>query len=207
MASCCDQTISGFNEYVQTLKNDKKSKNIKMTLTKFDSTGIKQVFRDEAIKDVPQLSRENYKPGALTNLYDAIGHVIKQTESRLSQKDVVLFVIMTDGQQNASSQYDRDKIFKLIKQKQESNWTFTYLGANQDSYLEAGNLGFQMGNTANYNVNQTEKAFARMASSTMLYSSNVGKGAIRCRNFYGDDPDLGIKISNKGTQIKVKKNK
>jgi len=136
MAGCIQQTISGFNEYLNTLKEDKKSK-YKLSLLKFNSGGLTQVCDDMPLKRVPELSLDNYRPANMTPLYDAIGHGI----NLMNSKRKVLFVIMTDGEENCSKEYDRSDIFKLVANQKKAGWQFAFLGADQDAWIAGGKIG------------------------------------------------------------------
>jgi hypothetical protein len=174
-----DATMSGFNEYVNKFRDQK---DVTFKLTKFNSAKV-DIQPSVSIKDAPVLSRDNYKPDNLTPLYDAIGRTIKDVEAEVgSKKRKVLFVIMTDGQENSSLEYSRDAIFRLIQEKEKSGWTFTYLGANQDSWAVGATLGIQKGNTANYNQAQTREAFEQVTCGTFRYLSNTDA---QVRDFYG----------------------
>ena len=177
MEVCKEATIGGFNEYIQTLQ--KESQNTRLTLTKFDSSKIDIVYTAEPIISVPPLNEKTYSPNSCTPLYDAIAKTIKSTDewilgnTKQKEKFVVLCVIMTDGQENSSKEYDRNKIFDLIKKKEKRDkWTFVYLGANQDSYAVGGSLGLSMGNTLNYAHSNfgAQSAFSSLAYSTSQYS-------------------------------------
>jgi hypothetical protein len=185
MLSAYDQTITGFNEYVETLKKGATGK-VTMTLVKFNANkGDRAVFVDKGIKDVPQLSKDNYKPDACTPLYDAIGRTINSTTAVLKgekAKFKVLFIVMTDGEENASQEFDRFKIFELIKEKEKTGkWSFVYLGANQDSWKATQGLGFHAANVANYNQAQTQAAFRGIAGSTLSYANSSSSAT---QNFY-----------------------
>jgi hypothetical protein len=188
MCSCWDATISGFNEYISDLKKLKKN-NYYISLLKFDSNRMDFIQTNTPIKSAIKLSRENYIPGALTPLYDAIAHAIKKYD----KKKNVLCVIMTDGHENASQEYDRDKIFKLIKEKEKAGWTFAYLGANQDAWAVGGSLGLAQGNVINYRSTDegTRRAFKKMSESTEIYAcavnANLGYSAM---NFFNGDSDI-----------------
>jgi hypothetical protein len=174
MLICKEATISGFNEYIDTLKNDKKVK-YTMTLTRFNSAKIHIDYVNKRLEDVPQLTEDTYKPDNLTPLYDAIGQTISKVEKeKVSPKDV-LFVIMTDGQENASKEYEQKTIFSLIKEKTSKGWTFAFLGANQDAYVEAGRIGVLAGNAVLYSKKDTRQTFARAANATSSWASNSGR--------------------------------
>ena len=167
MQSCLDATISGYNEYIGALARDKENKYL-FTLTKFDSTHVTTVHDGVAIKQVPELNRDTYIPGQMTPLYDAIARGIKA----LGRKRNVLFVIITDGLENASKEYTQRGVFKMIKQKTEAGWSFVYLGANQDAYAVGGGLGIPRGNTARYSTRKTAETFDAISRSTQHYAAS-----------------------------------
>jgi hypothetical protein len=167
MQVCREATISGFNEYVKTL--EKKAKNVVLTLTQFNSAKVDTIFRAKKIKDVPELTDKTYQPSECTPLYDAIAKTIKDTEKEAKGKDV-LCVIMTDGEENASKEYNRDKIFNLIKEKEKDKWVFVYLGANQDSWAVCQAIGLHKGNVINYATKNTTKAMRYAAQNTVAFA-------------------------------------
>jgi len=189
MSGYRDETISGFNEYIDTLRSNGHKK-IKFTLTTFNSEKIATPYNAVSLDKVQPLTRDTYEPNYTTPLYDAIVETIKKTEETLAEKKKrrVLFVIMTDGQENASST-SRQTVFELIKEKESQNWTFVFLGANQDSWQAGGAMGMAMGNVANYSQAQTTSAFRGMAGATVDYlHSNVATSTA----FWEDEDEDGI---------------
>jgi len=197
MESCKAATISGFNEYIQTLKNKKEK--ILFSLTRFNSEKIDVVYKAEPIENVKELA--NYKPDALTPLYDAIGSTVTKVSAELKskkkskkkEKTKVLCVIMTDGEENASKEYTRKKIFDLVKEKEKENWTFIYLGANQDAYAESGAMGLTRDNTMNYSTANTKGVMSAMSTATASYASSntVNCGAFFTDHYNKDDEKIG----------------
>jgi hypothetical protein len=173
MSSCLQATISGFNEYTNTLKKDKKNKYL-FTLTQFDSKSIDTIQNKVTIAKVIKLDAKNYRPRDCTNLYDAIGKTITE----LGKEKDVLFVIQTDGQENASKEFTREKISELIKQKESDGWTFVYLGANQDAWSVGQSFGINGANTFTYDnsVKGNEILYGAMAHSTVMYADAVNNG-------------------------------
>jgi len=168
-----DQTISGFNEYVDSLKP--KGKAARFTFTKFNSEKTNIVCDNIPVKDVLLLTSQNYCPSALTPLYDAIGGSIKAIEKALTKEPLdVLCVIMTDGQENCSREFTRNRIFEIIAEKQKEGWTFAYLGANQDSWGEGEKVGIVGSNTMDFAYDSTgvTRAFASTIVATGRYMSN-----------------------------------
>lgn len=170
-----EATISGFNEYIQTLKKDKKNK-YKFTLTLFD-TEVSHPITDTDIKDVDDLSSETYNPDGMTALYDAVCSTINGVKAKKGQK--VLTIIMTDGQENSSKEYTEKEMKKLVDEKTAEDWKFVYLGANQDSYATAQKFGVSAANVANFNA--TGKGVMRsmnmMATNTAMYACSADSNA------------------------------
>jgi len=190
MSSVAQATISGFNEYVDTLRGDKKSK-YAMSLTLFDTT-VEKVYANEEIKDVPELSSTNYRPGGGTALYDAAVQTIKETEKSLKTGQKVLCVIMTDGQENSSKEFtDKDLKEAMARLEKKGNWTFVFLGANQDSYAVAQQFGLSAQNVSNYNSSDigTRGTFSKMATNTTMYAASA---SLNTQSFFSkeDQQDL-----------------
>ena len=174
MQSCRKETISGFNEYINTLKTGAKDGNqsVRFSLTKFNSAKIEMPYVNASVQDVAELTPETYVPANTTPLYDAVGNTITKVSAELkdSGKEAkLLFVIMTDGQENASTEYNQRKIFDLIKEKEKENWTFIFLGANQDSWLAGHAIGVSRGNTMNYDTYAMHETLTSLGDSSLQY--------------------------------------
>lgn len=181
MSSVRDSTISGFNEYVQTLKEN-KDQSVIMTLTKFNSAKVEIVYENKPISKVPDLNVDTYIPAGLTPLYDAVGQAIRKAEKDCKGKEV-LFVIMTDGSENASKEFDRQKIFDLIKEKEKEKWTFAFLGAGKDAYAEGGKMGIAVANTMHFEQKNIRGAMRRTGEATMAFAA----GGQSSNGFFGKD--------------------
>lgn len=171
MAPTVTDTIGAVNDYFETLAKD--TPDALVSVMEFsDCFGSEETFRVLAsavkAKDAPTLTAENYRPRGNTPLYDAIGKAITETET--VKADRYLLVVMTDGQENASREWQLDGIKKLIEKKQGENWTIVYLGANQDAWAVAGAMGLSRGNTMSYaqtgpGVRQTTGSLAAATAS------------------------------------------
>jgi len=171
-----EQTISGFNEFVDTLKGEKSAKRVRFTLTKFNSHKVEIVYKGVKISKVKHLDSETYRPAGLTPLYDAIGRTIRSLERILEgKKSKALVVIQTDGRENNSKEFTQKGIFNLIDEKKEAGWTFAFLGADQDAWVASQRLGISKGSTKSYASSQTGKAFQDVAYSTSDYLREKGK--------------------------------
>jgi hypothetical protein len=116
-----------------------------LTLVKFNAGKTTEVCNNVPVKDVPKLNDHNYEPNNGTPLFDAVGKAItdtKESVEKSKEKPDVLFVVITDGDENASTQYTREQISQLVIERQKAGWTFAYLGANQDSWKNASSMGY-----------------------------------------------------------------
>lgn len=170
MGSVKEETISGFNHFIKDQK--KAGDNASLTLVQFDTQSIDVVHENVPIKHVPELTGETYSPRGGTPLLDALGEAITKTGESLSaipensRPDKVVFVVITDGQENSSHKFTKSKIKEMIEhQTNFYQWVFVYLGANQDAFAEAGSIGIKPATVSNYVVAKTESAFATTSAN------------------------------------------
>ena len=130
-----DETMISFNNYLDGIKKENNAAKTKFTLVKFNTLKVDKPYERIDLKNVKALTDKNYKPNACTNLYDAIGKVVSETEAKKNEK--VLLVILTDGEENSSKEYDKKGIKILIEEKQKEGWQFVFLGVGIDAYAEA----------------------------------------------------------------------
>ncbi len=136
-----DDTIGGFNSYIE--QNRKSNYNVTTVL--FDNE-YELLYEGIKIQDVKPLTNKEYYTRGSTALLDAIGRSINYMDDKKSKK--ALFIITTDGYENSSREYTKDKIKKLIKK--HDNYEFMYIGADIDSYSEGESLGIKKQNISNY---------------------------------------------------------
>ncbi|ELX8379486.1 VWA domain-containing protein [Providencia vermicola] len=143
-------TIGGFNS-VLTENRNKKGDVFITTVLFNDKTTL--LHNREPINKVSNLTLEDYKVGSNTALLDAVGDtIIKMQENRkLTKNNNVLFVIITDGEENSSRKYSQDKIKSMIKSAEiEDKWDFIFLGANMDAIVAADNIGISRSKATSY---------------------------------------------------------
>ena len=141
MAGSESDTIGGFNSYI----NNNKMKDYLVTTILFDDK-YERLYSFKHISEVDELTNKEYYVRGCTALLDAIGKTINYMDHETKNK--VLFVITTDGEENASTEYSKEKIKEMIKG--HKNYEFMYIGADIDSYSEATNIGIKRDNIANY---------------------------------------------------------
>ena len=137
-----DDTIGGFNSLIQREKE--KGFNTRVTTVLFDDH-YEMLYKRKDINEVSELTREDYWVRGCTALLDAIGKTINTLDRELDNK--VLFVIMTDGMENSSREFTKEHVRNLIN---NHDWEFLYIGADIDSYSEAGSIGIKKSRVANY---------------------------------------------------------
>lgn len=139
------------------------------------------------VKEVPMLNTENYVPYGGTPLLDTIGAMINLTGKKLAalpealRPSKVLFVIITDGEENASQKYDFAKVKALIEQQTNVyKWEFMFLGANQDAIGEASKMGIGFGKTVTYATSKEAigGTYNMLASKTMAFRSAVADASV-----------------------------
>jgi hypothetical protein len=144
MDSIKKQTIDGFNEFVDTQRDN--GADTRITLVQFDHE-YQMVYEAKKIGKIEPLNDHLYVPRGMTALLDAVGHTIKLTKKRFDHlkkgaPDKTIFVIITDGYENSSVKYTKEKVFKKVrKMEKDYGWEFVYLGANQDAIAEARQYG------------------------------------------------------------------
>lgn len=177
MSGTRKNTVDGINEYVNSLKND--GGKYKVSLTMFDSDytnglRVNKPWSNVYIDDVPELKLEEYNPSGGTPLHDAFCTTLKDMQDRKDEK--YLFVVLTDGQENASQEY-KAKDMKNLKKEFEAkdNWTFVYLGANQDAFATAQTYDFAPSNVSNFNNTHLGNSvmFASLSTATRGYASSA----------------------------------
>lgn len=191
MSSISDATIKGYNEYLGQLRKEAKGE-VAWNLTLFDDR-IEEPVVDTPIAEVELLSNKTFVPRGSTALIDAVCRTIKDHQSEVPKNEKAIMVIITDGYENASREYSTERLKELVKELEaKKNWTLTYLGANQDAWSVAQDLGFSRGNVNSYHATDlgVKGAFAAMSVST---SGLANSGSMRASNFYNDgkkDADL-----------------
>ena len=144
-------TIGGFNSMIE--KEKKLNVDVQVTTVLFnDKTDL--LYERRNILHVHPLTERDYETGGTTALLDAVGGTIlrmERTGVTAKKGTKVIFVIITDGMENASTEFTKEKVKKLISDKQEKEgWDFIYLGANIDAAEEAGAIGVSKANAVTY---------------------------------------------------------
>ena len=156
MAGLEDDTIGGFNSMLEKQRAEPGEAYVSTVL--FDNRS--EVIHDRLpLERVPALTRKEYYVRGCTALLDAVGgaiHHIGNIHKYAREEDRperTLFVITTDGMENASRRYDYPRVREMIeRQKEKYGWEFLFLGANIDAAKEAARFGISAERAANYHA-------------------------------------------------------
>ena len=176
MESIASDVIGGYNAFIREQK--KEGSDVRVTLVQFDSVDSQEIVAAGVpIDELVELTPNTFIPRGGTPLLDATGLLIARArmnqelrkQNSLPEEDIV-FVTITDGEENQSSEYTLPQIKKLIQECEAMDWTFVFLSAALDAYGDASGMGMKQGNI---------QAFSRTGGGTDLafrsLSTNVSK--------------------------------
>lgn len=205
-----DETITGFNAFVEA--QQKGPGEARLTLIQFDDQ-YEPNYEGKDIREVPQLTLQTYIPRGYTALHDAIGRTILGVGARLAAQpeevrpEKVLIQVITDGYENASHEYTRDKLKAMIQHQEEQyHWLFTFMGTNQDAVLEAASFGIASGQSMSYGMGTvgTANMFAGMSVNTMRARSSYGAAGMKAAATYTTSEKAAAAQEDKDIQGKDK---
>ncbi len=146
-------TIGGFNSMIREQKEGEGEVLVSTVLFSNDS----EVIHDRVpISKIEPMTAKDYRVGGCTALIDAIGGAIKHVRNvhkYIRPEDVpahTMFIITTDGMENASRKYSSREVKKMIEEQKKAGWEFLFLGANIDAVETAASFGIERDNAVNY---------------------------------------------------------
>lgn len=185
MESVKSDTIGGFNSFLS--EQQKVEGEASLSLVQFDDQ-YETVYLDKDINSADKLNDFTFQPRGSTALFDAVGRTINSVGQRLAslpedeRPDKVLMVVMTDGFENASREFNSAKISEMINhQRNVYKWEFMFIGANQDAVLSAKEIGIPAGAALTYAANTvgTEMAFNMVADKIKNYRVSSNAAALQ----------------------------
>lgn len=170
-------TIGGFNSMIS---DQKKQDGMAYVTTVLFDHEIERLHDRIPLKDVPKMTDRDYTVRGCTALLDAIGDTIKHIgniHKYARPEDVpahTMFVITTDGMENASKRYNSKEIKRMIeRQKKRCGWEFVFIGANIDAVETARSYGISERNAVNYHADT-------IGTQAVYEAVNNAVGNIRC---------------------------
>ena len=191
-----EATIKGFNSFLKEQQNAESDANL--TLVQFDHE-YKIVYESININEAKKLTYKTFKPRGTTALLDAIGITINNTKSRIkiidkeNRPNNVLIVIITDGYENSSNKFTREKIFKKISRREKKDdWKFVFIGSNQDAIAVGSSFGIAEDRALSYANDDAGVAEAFSSMSRQV-----------CYSIESDKADFAFSKEDRNVQEKV----
>ena len=174
MSDITDDIIGGVNRFFDAQR--KSDLPATATLVQFDSQDPFEVLAENVTLDkVPPLSQSNYQPRASTPLLDAIGTGIHRLSAHLDmhtpepKPDALVFVIVTDGMENASTTFTRAHITDLIKAKKDAGWEFVFLSSDLSAVQEAQDFAVHSSRSANFSKHRVADSMDIVSQKMMHF--------------------------------------
>ena len=170
MKAMKDEAIGAFNAFLDEQKQLEGE--AKLSLVLFDHEYLK-VYEAINLQEASELTDETFQPRGTTALFDAVGRAIDDAGSRFAalpeteRPEQVIVCILTDGVENASSDYSLARVAEMIKLQQEVySWSFVFLAANQDAFAAGAQLNIHASSTVSFVASKdgTKQAFKAMSA-------------------------------------------
>ena len=197
MQSIREAAISGFNETLNGIKKAQEkfgdTQEHFVTLVAFCSCERKVIFDKAPVAETQQLTLKDYVPCCCTPLYDAMGFTLTGMRKDVADAGdaVVVVTVITDGLENASREYTGAAVKKLVEELKGDGWTFTYMGANQNSSEVAFDLSIRNSRDFDYSSSGAKEAMEKDSSTRM--------------NFFGRLHSYASAMVNEKTTIEIRK--
>ena len=206
MAGLESDTIGGFNAMIE--KQKKQEGECLVTTVLFSSESL--TLHDRLpLKSIAPLTEKDYCVGGCTALIDAIGGTvdhIKRVRRYIRPEDVpanTMFVITTDGLENASREYSSDRVKKMIEAQKEEGWEFIFIGANIDAYAEAQRYGIRKERAVNYVCDDRGTAHVYAGVSKAVCSVMMAESLVEvegCLDRSDWDKDINADFQRRGAK-------
>lgn len=175
-----EATISAFDEYINSQKNEPGRAELSVTL--FDNE-ITHPIQNVDIAFFNSI-RDYYTIGGTTALHDAIGSTLNERGAYFAslpedqRPSKVLCIIHTDGMENSSREFTSEDIKDMInRQTNDYNWQFIFLGEDQDAWTVANNLGISNSVSLDKSAEGLSRAYNTLAKATSSYRVSEGSSA------------------------------
>lgn len=163
----------GINTFLEEQK--KVPGKCRVNFVQFDNE-YEEVFTNMKLKEVPTIQLQ---PRGSTALLDAMGKSISNLKAHIDslpkdkKPDKILVTIITDGEENSSREWNRDRVFKLVTQCTNDGWEFTFLGANQDAIKEAQKMGVSVASAMTYAPEAAVATMDYLSDNVTAYRSGM----------------------------------
>lgn len=196
-------TVDALNAYLDRLREDENADDISVSIAQWDAclTGYAAahplyasedtlqydyIVRGSKVKDIARIENGAFKARGSTPLFDAMGRAIRDIDNQAQWGDKIVIATITDGYENASKEFNVESIKRLIAEKEATGyWSFVYIGANDNPFAVASQLGISHGNVQKFAHTRggTQSMMAAMAVSTSAYAASHDNQTL---SFYAD---------------------
>ncbi len=173
--------VDGFNETLAGIKKAQEkfadTQDHFVSLVTFCSCETKHVYDKTPVAEAKPLNIEDFQPCCSTPLYDAMGFTLTAMHKQIKDiEDVAVVVtIITDGYENASKEYNASSIKALVETLRKEGWTFTYMGANQDSMEVAMSMSIRNARNFDYSSEGTRASMRKDTTTRMNFFSRLSQ--------------------------------
>lgn len=196
MSSIANDVIGGFNRFI--VEQQQNGSDAKITFVQFDGQDPQEVIVAGApISEVVVLDGRSFVPRGGTPLLDATGLLIGRARVEAASraatglpKQDILFVTITDGDENQSTEYNLAQIHNLVRECEATGWTFVFLSAALNAYGDAQRIGVKSGSTQAFSRTSrgTNMAFDSLSTKTSNFREKKRRGMTAERDdFFGTD--------------------
>jgi len=175
MHKIVNDAVGGFNSLIEEQKKCQVGK-IAVTVAMFNRE-YELLYNNEDISKIQPFTATSYCPSGSTALLDAVGKTINEVGKKLNdtpedeKPGKVVFVILTDGEENSSEEFNLEDVKKLIEQQRTQwKWEFIFLASDEKSFEAGSQMGYQ--NVSRYGVNNTKGAYAAVSRAVINCRSN-----------------------------------
>ena len=175
-------TIGGFNSLIDKQKGEEGDALVTVVL--FDDQ-YEVLYDRVSLKNISKMTEKEYYVRGSTALLDAVGKTVNRIKAvqdgteDASRPGKTMFVIITDGYENASREYRADVVKNLIETRKKEDWEFLFIGANIDSVTEAAKIGIDACRAADFECNEAGSASMFEAVGRVVRKARASKGSMR----------------------------
>lgn len=192
MRSIADEAVDAFNEQVEVARDNAEDQEVIISLRTFSTTPDEPMLWLEPVDELEELDHEDYTPDGMTAMYDCVADTIDRLrdEVSLDEDDAHLVVIISDGLENNSQDHEADDVAERVQACEDTEqWTFAYMGANQDLADVEEHVGLLRTQDFKSTKGGMSMGGRKMARSSQSYYGSRSEGETQVSSYWDDDDD------------------
>ncbi len=196
------QTITGCNETIDTIRSSqeeyKDSQTHYVSIFAFQDRGrrpSRYLIKNAPIEKVEYINDDLYQPWGNTPLYDAVGSTLVDLNAVVNEKKFAIgsITIITDGYENASRHYTREKVAKMIDSQKEIGWNFNFIGANIDVKEVSASLNIDNSLAYQQSDEGTNEMFSRHSLGKRRYYERISREMANYNALQSKEDELSLR--------------